>query len=87
MIYQKNLKKSKEFNDIIFLYNNDINYKSLKNCVILLTVVTEKNIVIIDNDYHGILFKTKFLNNISGELLKYFYNKDFEIHFYPNLTK
>ena len=58
MIKQTDLKKCKKFNDLIFLYNNFINYKSLKNCVILLTYAN-KNIVIIDTEFQAILFKSK----------------------------
>jgi len=86
MIRLKNLKKSKKFNDLIFLYNNEINYKSLKNCVLLLTYI-EKNIVIIDTKFQAILFKSKYYEKNDEELIKYFFHRNFEIQFYPNLTK
>ena len=86
MIKQTDLKKCKKFNDLIFLYNNFINYKSLINCVILLTYAN-KNIVIIDTEFQAILFKSKHYEKNDEELIKYFFHRNFEIQFYPNLTR
>jgi len=86
MIFAKNLKKLKQFNNTIFLYNDEIVFSNLKNYVILLNNCHSKKIVFIDTKMQYILY-ANFFDLPDCELIKFFYDKDFEIIFTPWLTE
>lgn len=87
MVFLQNLKKSMQFKNAIFLYNGEINYNSIKNYTILMNHL-EKNTVIFDTKNQYMMYNSHQIKTIPDvELIKYFYDNEFEIYFVPWLVK